>query len=32
MNLGQVAELHSHAKQALVWNSATVQFNVCIYG
>jgi hypothetical protein len=26
MGVGYVAELHSHAKKALVWNRATVQF------
>jgi hypothetical protein len=26
MSVGYVAELHSHAKKALVWNRATVQF------
>jgi len=28
MSLGKVVELHSQAKQALVWNRATV---VCFY-
>jgi hypothetical protein len=26
MSVGYVAELHSHAKNALVWDRATVQF------
>jgi hypothetical protein len=26
MSVGNVAELHSHPKKALVWNRATVQF------